>query len=232
VTNNASEDRAVAPTDRQPTPGIHDNFASNLMSQAEPCPVCSTLFRPDDLCATDIELGICHAKCLEGSPAVDLDTGEPAGAEIATFRYSETDLAQAGATPSPESHLMGWQDISAAPKDGRDLLLSAANWHGDVVVGCWSFQGWRDRDDADALEPTHWMPLPAAPNAISDASAQPYVQGVWDEIGAALALLSEEDASPKARALIREALESATGCKAPLRLFGPAEPINSGEAKC
>lgn len=57
----------------------------------------------------------------------------------------------------------GWQAIGTAPKDGSDLLLSATNWHGDVVVGCWSFEGWRDRDDADALEPTHWMPLPEPP---------------------------------------------------------------------
>lgn len=82
-------------TDRQPTPGIHENFASNLMERAEPCPVCDKLFRPDDLCATDIELGICHAACLEGSPTVDLDTGEPTDGEIGTFRYSETSNAPA-----------------------------------------------------------------------------------------------------------------------------------------
>ncbi|MEI3803141.1 DUF551 domain-containing protein [Agrobacterium sp. CCNWLW32] len=57
----------------------------------------------------------------------------------------------------------GWQPIETAPKDGSDVLLSSPNWHGDVVVGCWSFEGWRDREDSDKLEPTHWMPLPAAP---------------------------------------------------------------------
>ncbi len=56
-----------------------------------------------------------------------------------------------------------WQPIETAPKDGSDVLLSSPNWHGDVVVGCWSFEGWRDREDSDKLEPTHWMPLPAAP---------------------------------------------------------------------
>lgn len=59
----------------------------------------------------------------------------------------------------------GWQLIETAPKDGSDVLLSSPHWHGDVVVGCWSFEGWRDRDDSDKLEPTHWMPLPAAPEA-------------------------------------------------------------------
>ena len=57
----------------------------------------------------------------------------------------------------------GWQTIETAPKDGSDVLLSAANWHGDVLVGCWSFNGWRDRYDADELAPTHWMPLPPPP---------------------------------------------------------------------
>lgn len=57
----------------------------------------------------------------------------------------------------------GWQPIESAPKDGSDVLLSSPHWHGDVVVGCWSFEGWRDREDSDKLEPTHWMPLPAAP---------------------------------------------------------------------
>ncbi|HEY0124995.1 MAG TPA: hypothetical protein VGC14_25175 [Rhizobium sp.] len=61
-----------------------------------------------------------------------------------------------------------WQDISTAPKDGTDLLLSAENWHGDVVVGCWSFGGWRDRDDGDALRPTHWQHIPSAPTPSED----------------------------------------------------------------
>lgn len=56
-----------------------------------------------------------------------------------------------------------WHPIETAPKDGTDVLLSSPHWHGDVVVGCWSFEGWRDRDDSDKLAPTHWMPLPAAP---------------------------------------------------------------------
>lgn len=46
------------------------------------------------------------------------------------------------------------------------------------------------------------------------------VQKVWYEVGVALALLGEADASPKARSLIRDALESATGCKAPHNLGG------------
>ncbi len=62
------------------------------------CPVCSVALTPDDLCATDIELGICHAACLEGSPVVDLDTGEPMDGPAHTYRYSDT-------APSSRSHL-------------------------------------------------------------------------------------------------------------------------------
>ncbi|MDX0426317.1 hypothetical protein GOC88_26240 [Sinorhizobium medicae] len=54
------------------------------------CPVCEEAFKPDDLCASDIELGPCHAECLEGSPIVDLNTGEPLpDAELHTYPASE-----------------------------------------------------------------------------------------------------------------------------------------------
>jgi hypothetical protein len=54
------------------------------------CPICDKPLRPDDLCASDIEMGACHAKCLEGSPVVDLDTGEETpGAKVDTFRARE-----------------------------------------------------------------------------------------------------------------------------------------------
>lgn len=51
------------------------------------CPICDETFNDDDLCATDVEEGICHAACLEGSPVVDLATGEPTSGEADTFRY-------------------------------------------------------------------------------------------------------------------------------------------------
>lgn len=67
------------------------------------CPVCAEPLAADDICATDIELGICHAACLEGSPVVDLDTGEPSDGPVATYRYG--DLADPinlqGSGPAP-----------------------------------------------------------------------------------------------------------------------------------
>lgn len=55
------------------------------------CPACFVDFQPDDICAIDVDLGICHAACLAGSPVVDLDTGAdlPEGAKVLTFRYGD-----------------------------------------------------------------------------------------------------------------------------------------------
>jgi hypothetical protein len=56
------------------------------------CPICADLLLSDDICATDIELGICHASCLEGSPVVDLNTGGPIeDGKLDTYRYSDLD---------------------------------------------------------------------------------------------------------------------------------------------
>lgn len=63
----------------------------------------------------------------------------------------------------------GWQDISTAPKDGTRVMLS----YDDFVTTGRYWDAWNDGtadwfDDSDDvlcgyLEPTHWMPLPPAP---------------------------------------------------------------------
>ncbi len=40
------------------------------------CPICQAALKAGDVCATDIEMGTCHAGCLQGSPVVDLETGD------------------------------------------------------------------------------------------------------------------------------------------------------------
>lgn len=55
------------------------------------CPICAEPLLDDDICATDIEMGICHAACLEGSPTVDLDTGDEVEGPMDTYRYGDTD---------------------------------------------------------------------------------------------------------------------------------------------
>jgi len=61
------------------------------------CPICAVPFKPDDICASDITEGTCHAACLEGSPVVDLDTGEEIpGGRFDTYPYSDVaDLGRA-----------------------------------------------------------------------------------------------------------------------------------------
>ncbi|MEB2845878.1 hypothetical protein [Endobacterium cereale] len=53
------------------------------------CPICAEPFKPDDICATDIELLTVHAECLDGCEIVDLETGEPTDKPLTTYRYSE-----------------------------------------------------------------------------------------------------------------------------------------------
>lgn len=64
------------------------------------CPVCDEPFKAGDQCATDIELGICHAACLEGSPTVDLNTGDPVGGPIPTYPY-EAEASNDGQEAQP-----------------------------------------------------------------------------------------------------------------------------------
>lgn len=67
-------------------------------SDTHRCPICAEPFKVDDKCATDITEGTCHARCLEGSPVVDLDTGaEIPGGELDTYPYRDV------MDPSPES---------------------------------------------------------------------------------------------------------------------------------
>ncbi|MDM9619108.1 hypothetical protein [Rhizobium sp. S96] len=74
------DDDAPSPVNRLPAP--------------DACPICAEPLVPDDICATDIEMGICHAACLEGSPTVDLDSGEEIdGGKVDTYRYGDDPLA-------------------------------------------------------------------------------------------------------------------------------------------
>ncbi|MFY3531302.1 hypothetical protein [Achromobacter denitrificans] len=80
----------------------------------------------------------------------------------------------------------GWKPISSAPKDGTDILLtngvhvSCGHWHYDEggttehrdLDGRYigqddrdGFAGWLDWMGGMTPNPTHWMPLPAAPGS-------------------------------------------------------------------
>jgi len=65
---------------------------------------------------------------------------------------------------------MNWQPIETAPRDGTNILVLMegvvieASWQGSGywVVSCVSSHGC-GCCGSDNEEPTHWMPLPAAP---------------------------------------------------------------------
>jgi hypothetical protein len=59
-----------------------------------------------------------------------------------------------------------WQRISTAPKDGKNILI----YDGFISVGYWldGAHSWNDGNwwvegGQITVDPTHWMPLPAAP---------------------------------------------------------------------
>ena len=66
-----------------------------------------------------------------------------------------------------------WRPIDTAPKDGTFVLLSGRDlpvWQGSWVgtSGRYAINGWTRFNSLDInWNPTHWMPLPAAPQPTS-----------------------------------------------------------------
>lgn len=74
--------------------------------EVDRCPICDVPFKPDDVCATDIVEGTCHAECLAGTPVVDIETGEPHDGPICTFLYSDDVPGKPAATIGAEMAVM------------------------------------------------------------------------------------------------------------------------------
>ncbi|MCZ7500711.1 hypothetical protein [Agrobacterium sp. ST15.13.015] len=70
------------------------------------CPICDVPFKPDDVCATDVTEGTCHAECLAGTSVVDLETGKPHDGPICTFLYSDDVPGMPAATIGAEMAIM------------------------------------------------------------------------------------------------------------------------------
>lgn len=76
-------------------------------------------------------------------------------------------LSPASRSQTPLSN--GWRDIASAPKDGSTVLVAHASNRAIFTVS-WDADasGWVDGstdryDDLQTFDPSHWMPLPAAP---------------------------------------------------------------------
>lgn len=97
-----------------------------------------------------------------GGGGFDLAPGE----ELRPMRAALEAALSAQAQAKPVEMPGGWQDISTVPRDGRDILLVrvAEGKRPIVRVDHWSTdEKWFGQFNMRHWPPTHWMPLPAAP---------------------------------------------------------------------
>lgn len=126
-------------------------------------------------------------------------------------RLRHTDVLPWESKPAPE-----WLPIATAPKDGADVLLRSE--HGRVADGAWGQpSGWANPNcwvwPYINQEPTHWMPLPAAPKPYPTASAQERLFGLERDGDMRLMLYRWEG---------RKCYASATHFEAEQVRFGPS----------
>ena len=87
------------------------------------------------------------------------------GALAAHYRLS----AMLAASPS----VGGWEDISTAPRDLVVQMYEPHSQGGFMFAGCIGIDGsYRDNLRGDALNPTHWMPLPPPPSVSTGSRPQ------------------------------------------------------------
>lgn len=77
---------------------------------------------------------------------------------------------------------MNWQPIETAPKETALLLATEFFGAGDWRIKCGSFYGGEWHVWGASWTPSHWMPLPAAPDAILEESKAMAASG--DRVGA------------------------------------------------
>lgn len=95
--------------------------------------------------------------------------------DIEQFKYTAAKTLMITATSPLYLHPApavpeGWQPIETAPKTGRHLAVMR---NGVISVILWlnadhpyaDESGWYEQWNFDSVEPTHWMPLSAAPEA-------------------------------------------------------------------
>jgi Protein of unknown function (DUF551) len=102
---------------------------------------------------------------------------KPSGTRPVQIRLTEPEIAKArtigegSITAGVRRALherMEWKPIETGPKDGSEVLVYG---RGNYTVAYWDRGEWRDVGEigwagmyGDGNQPTHWMPLPKAPN--------------------------------------------------------------------
>lgn len=74
----------------------------------------------------------------------------------------------------PSAEAMQWQPIVTAPRDGTIVLLWWPHWNNlRPIIGCYHLEMWIASERlSDGPDPTHWMPLPVAPDTLPPAAAR------------------------------------------------------------
>lgn len=90
-------------------------------------------------------------------------------ASVQLHKLEEADAILSALSAAGYAVERGWQPIETAPKDGRTVWV----WNGEHCQMEWygsdEWSGWLHSDpllsdaDPDPVQPTHWRPLPAAP---------------------------------------------------------------------
>ena len=145
--------------------------------------VCERLINPNKQSFMDIAADLIaslRARAPEGYRLVPVEFINTVQTVVATFKRDEAQgyhsrdrayaiemlegpvgLAMLSASPEPPS---AWQDISTAPKDGRDIIIGYG--HGVVAGAFWHeprqawFEVGMNPETAEPCEPHGWIPMP------------------------------------------------------------------------
>lgn len=85
----------LTPADYRFAQGLSGRLTGSLDDDGDSCGVCRVALLGGDVCATDVDLGTCHARCLDGAAVVNLRTGEPSDGPVHLYRYDSKPLAGA-----------------------------------------------------------------------------------------------------------------------------------------
>ena len=105
-------------------------------------------------------------ECAEAVGVTASLPGTNNGYTFVAFNGSDVPVGTKLFTFPPAAQVPGWQPIETAPKCSSTVVLGFdPNWYDIAIPMFWSEKknSWRFYQIDDEIRPTHWMPLPAAP---------------------------------------------------------------------